>query len=225
MILFALLAGLAIGSFLNVVIIRGAKGERLGGRSRCESCLKTLSFRELIPLVSFFLQKGRCLNCRAPLSWQYPAVEAGTAFLYGLSTWMFSRGFIGFLELIELIVGISAAIVIIVSDFRYQIIPSVPVIILSLLGLGIGFSRKTLLADFSFALGIAAFFTLLWLISRGRWIGLGDAELAFAVSLIVGYPLSLVALLFGSAEQSVLSLFYLGENSSQIKFLLGHLLF
>ncbi|HMB17613.1 MAG TPA: prepilin peptidase [Candidatus Paceibacterota bacterium] len=78
--------GLIVGSFLNVVSLRYEPGSSvfsfdvLKGRSRCPHCDKTLRWFELIPLVSFFIQRGRCRGCGHKISWQYPVVE----FLSGL---------------------------------------------------------------------------------------------------------------------------------------------
>ena len=75
------LLGLAVGSFLNVVIFRYSPSEnlfslkRLWGRSECRACKKTLAWYELIPLISFFVQRGKCRVCKTRLSWQYPFVE------------------------------------------------------------------------------------------------------------------------------------------------------
>jgi len=80
------LFGLAAGSFLNVVSLRFQPGQRLldlriiNGRSRCPHCQKTLRWYELIPLLSFIVQSGRCRSCGSRLSFQYPLVE----FLSGL---------------------------------------------------------------------------------------------------------------------------------------------
>jgi len=88
-ILFFLI-GLAIGSFLNVVVFRYFPEEsffcnlkKCDGRSRCMFCDKTLAWYELIPLVSFFAQIGRCRSCGSKISWQYPLVElaGGLSFL------------------------------------------------------------------------------------------------------------------------------------------------
>ncbi len=84
------LIGLAIGSFLNVLVFRYFPEESLfcnikkcNGRSKCLTCDKTLSWYELIPIVSFFAQLGRCRGCKSKISWQYPLVElaCGLAFL------------------------------------------------------------------------------------------------------------------------------------------------
>ena len=80
---FALLFvfGSAVGSFLNVVIMRYKPSEKLmdlrsiGGHSHCPACGKALSPFELIPLASFFFLGRKCGTCRAKISWQYPFVE------------------------------------------------------------------------------------------------------------------------------------------------------
>lgn len=82
------LFGLAIGSFLNVLSFRYRDGQFilsgrvLGGRSHCMSCGKALSWRELIPLLSFLAQGGRCRNCGHSLSFQYPLVEFLTGVVF-----------------------------------------------------------------------------------------------------------------------------------------------
>lgn len=74
--------GLAAGSFLNVVSLRYRPEKNvfnanvLGGRSRCPHCRTTLRWFELIPLLSFFIQLGRCRKCGHRLSIQYPLIEA-----------------------------------------------------------------------------------------------------------------------------------------------------
>jgi len=78
---FVFAFGLAVGSFLNVVILRLGKRSILG-RSQCPNCGRVLGWRELIPLASFFVQAGRCRGCGAPISRQYPFVEGLTATIF-----------------------------------------------------------------------------------------------------------------------------------------------
>jgi len=79
------LVGTAIGSFLNVAILRFDR-EPLTGRSKCPHCGKILGWQELVPIASFFAQRGRCRSCGARLSWQYPIVEICTGLLFLLVT-------------------------------------------------------------------------------------------------------------------------------------------
>lgn len=74
--------GTAVGSFLNVVVLRLDK-ESIRGRSHCPHCGKNLEWFELVPILSFFAQRGKCRSCGVRLSWQYPVVEflSGVAFL------------------------------------------------------------------------------------------------------------------------------------------------
>src|SRR3989344_2772978 len=67
--------GLIIGSFLNVVVFRFNTQRSFGGRSGCMTCQNKLSWSELVPLLSFFVLRGRCRNCKAKISIQYPIVE------------------------------------------------------------------------------------------------------------------------------------------------------
>lgn len=91
-LLFALLLGLAVGSFLNVVIHRLPKGEGLGGRSRCPHCGHTLSPSDLVPVLSYLALRGRCRYCKAPISPRYPLVEGLTGGLFLLTALYFPPG-------------------------------------------------------------------------------------------------------------------------------------
>jgi prepilin signal peptidase PulO-like enzyme (type II secretory pathway) len=83
------LIGLAIGSFLNVLVFRYFPDESLfcnvkkcNGRSKCMACDRTLRWYELIPIVSFFAQLGRCRGCKSKISWQYPLMELACGFVF-----------------------------------------------------------------------------------------------------------------------------------------------
>ena len=85
------LLGLAVGSFLNVVIYRVPRGESIvSPRSACPSCGAPIRERDNIPVVSWLVLHGRCRDCQAPISPRYPLVEllcaalfAGTAARFG----------------------------------------------------------------------------------------------------------------------------------------------
>ena len=74
----AAVLGLVMGSALNCLAMRIVAGERWSGNSRsaCPKCGHTLSALELIPLVSWLIQGGKCRHCKAPISIRYPLTEA-----------------------------------------------------------------------------------------------------------------------------------------------------
>lgn len=74
------LLGAIVGSFLATLLIRWPRGESaLGGRSRCDGCGATLAARELVPLLSFVMARGRCRRCGAPIDRRQPAMELAAA--------------------------------------------------------------------------------------------------------------------------------------------------
>ncbi|MBI2056020.1 MAG: prepilin peptidase [Candidatus Sungbacteria bacterium] len=231
------LFGLTIGSFLNVLILRKSVKKSLFGRSSCRGCKKHLSPIELIPVISFLIQKGRCRTCGIALSWQYPIVEFTTAalfiivFVLFLPQFAFDARSLGIFTLLG--IGVSAAVVAFVYDLRYTIIPDYTVIILFLLGIvatavrsdiiitPIAF-QNSFIIDWIAALLISGFFTSLWFFSRGTWMGLGDAKLILATSLILGFPASLIAFIFafwlGAAVSIALMVFAKAGVKSLIPF-------
>lgn len=202
MILFILVFGLAIGSFLNVVIdrlnlstIRGV----LGGRSHCDHCKKTLGWYDLIPLLSFVVLGGKCRYCHSHISWQYPLVEGATGIVFGM--WYVVWGMGGIWGLLYYLFISSALIVIFVSDLKYQIIPDqivYPAIVLALIYNLFFYSLPTevfwgyLLAGF----GAAGFFWLLYFLTSKRGMGFGDVKLAALMGLFLGFPKIVVAFYF-----------------------------
>jgi len=89
LIVFAFVLGAVIGSFLNVVIYRvPARKSVVYPPSSCPSCGHRLGPAELVPIVSWALQRGRCKHCGASVSARYPAVEALTGLLFALAAWL-----------------------------------------------------------------------------------------------------------------------------------------
>lgn len=216
--------GLVIGSFLNVVILRSHAGESfIKGRSHCPHCRHELSWPELVPVVSFLRQYGKCLSCGMRISWQYPAVElaAGISFVFAYNIWAQNL-----YSLLSFWLAISAGIVILVSDIRSKIIPNGAVLTLllaSFLRILAGFNGWTLIFyDILSAFLIALFFFALWFFSRGTWMGFGDAKLILATSLFTGFPASIAAFLFafwsGGIFGIILLISHRGGLKSQIPF-------
>lgn len=192
---FFFIFGAVVGSFLNVVILRYHTGRGVTGRSRCHSCGRTLRAHELVPIVSFLAQRGRCSTCGTRISWQYPVVEFLTGLLFFAVHLKFFPLFpspVYILHTSYFLVVVSLLVVIAVYDLRHKIVPDPFVfafIALSFLwGAGMFFSGS-LAAPLSWLLAgpvCAAPFALLWAASRGRWMGFGDAKLAWGVGWFLG---------------------------------------
>lgn len=234
-ILFPFIFGLFAGSFLNAVIYRlpspalrqaglRSAGSVARGRSHCPKCGKVLSWYELVPVISFLIQQGRCLGCKKNISLQYPLVELATGILFALVIFNYQLSIINFQFLISLAITwaiISGLIVIFVYDLRHYIIPDkilFPLILVALFAKAFNFwtldhwkltenwSLVRQLADVNFEFLIAALlvgvltalpFALLHFASRGRWMGFGDVKFAFFMGVLLGWPNILLALFLG----------------------------
>jgi len=143
--------GLGIGSFLNVVIWRYKPGRSvfdikpLKGRSHCPYCRKKLKWFELIPLISFFAQGGRCRSCKHKLSAQYPIVEflSGAIFVgvpyflinfYNLENTLADKTLLFILFALWVLVFLTWLLVSVI-DWRHYLIPNGLNVMLATLGL------------------------------------------------------------------------------------------
>lgn len=208
-ILLLILFGLAIGSFLNVVIYRTVYGESfMAGRSKCPHCKHQITWYDNIPIVSYILLRGHCRNCRKPISLRYPAVELITAALF---VWWYLIGS-AFFQLTEqplayiqkgfwLVVGVCL-ITIFFTDLLYQVIPDGAVYFLTAVALlyRVALVLKNIMqpADFfSMLLGAAGaslFFFILWVLTKRKGLGFGDVKFAFPMGVLLGFPGILVGM-------------------------------
>jgi prepilin signal peptidase PulO-like enzyme (type II secretory pathway) len=189
--------GLIIGSFLNVVVIRHNTGRSLQGFSGCMSCGHRLKSKELIPVLSWVFQKGVCVYCGVRITKQYPIVELITSALFVL----IGIAYLGFWVTVLSLIFISLLICIVVYDIRHTIIPNFWVYIL----VAIAFILRSVAEPFLtfsdvFFIAfqgpvVAAPLALLWVLTRGRGIGLGDAKLALAAGWLLGISQGLVAVM------------------------------
>lgn len=124
--LFVAMFGAIIGSFLNVVIHRLPREESIVfPNSRCPSCSALIGPMDNIPLLSYAILRGRCRNCRAVISWRYPAVELMTALLYAgvFLIDVYLRGGLTYTILFDL-VFVSALVALIFIDAEHMLLPN-----------------------------------------------------------------------------------------------------
>ncbi|WP_263118061.1 A24 family peptidase [Cellulomonas sp. RIT-PI-Y] len=127
----AVVIGLAIGSFLNVVVHRVPRSESVVPRSACPRCGRPIRGRDNIPVLSWLLLRGRCRDCRAPISRRYPLVEAGTGVCFGLVAWWTGASWL--LPALLFLVAVSIALALI--DLDVHRLPDV--IVLPAVGVGL----------------------------------------------------------------------------------------
>jgi prepilin signal peptidase PulO-like enzyme (type II secretory pathway) len=201
--------GTIIGSFLNVVLYRYNTGRGIGGRSHCFSCRRKLTAIDLVPVFSYIFLRGRCRHCKSKISPQYLAVELLTGVLFAgafvIDSSLFSVGSPMFLyELVYHFIVMSFLVLIIVYDMKHKIIPDAfayGFAFVAVLHLFIGINPA---GNIQFlhpggwemlAGAMLAFpFYFLWLVSGGRWMGLGDAKLALGIGWFLGLSAGISAI-------------------------------
>ena len=217
-IVFVALLGLAIGSFLNVLIIRIPKRESiLFPSSHCQKCNRKLKWWHNIPLLSWLILRGKCHYCKEPIHIQYPLVELLTALIFVA---IFLK--IGFsLYSLDIAIVFSLLLALSVIDLRFKAVPDSINLAAATLAL---FSSNDLLTNLQNALLVAGALSMLrFLVSyyvskkeelllqkeckRAPWIkvyypkyimieamGEGDIIVGFTIGALLGIKLSLVAL-------------------------------
>lgn len=207
-LLMIFLFGTFVGSFLNVVAYRFNTGRTLGGRSHCPHCAKTLGPHELIPVVSYCIQGGKCRNCKGSISPQYPIVELATGILFVLIFTKFQFFLFTFYQYFVLLAAFFGLIftillVIFIYDMRHQIIPNslvypfialsffAPFVLSNTMAVPYSWSLMTFISGPLVALPLF----LLWAVSKGRWLGFGDVKLATGMGYLLGVSSGYAALM------------------------------
>ena len=189
-VVFSAVLGLAIGSFLNVVIWRVPRKESVvRPPSHCPQCETPISPRDNVPVLSWLFLSGKCRHCKNPIPVRYPLVEAGCGVLFLVVAARFGASW----ELPAYLVLTAALLAISIIDLEHFIVPDritapLTVSALALLGLaalaegdGWRFGRTLL--------GGVAFFAFLLLLNilYPKGMGMGDVKLAFSLGLYLGW--------------------------------------
>ena len=211
--IYIFIIGTIMGSFFNVVAHRLSNNESIiKPGSHCESCQHLLKWYELIPIISFLIQGGRCRQCHIKLSWWYPLIEIITGLFYLFSYLYFGLSPDFFISLV-----ISSVLVITcITDFNYLIILDEPLVIGSILIIIITLITSglvdTLIAILS---GLLLFFFMLLVKILGdkafkrESLGGGDIKLSFFIGLSLGYKLAFVNLVLASLLTLPIAFYYL----------------
>jgi leader peptidase (prepilin peptidase)/N-methyltransferase len=229
-LLFTVLIGLAIGSFLNVCISRIPLDESIvSPRSRCPRCRTPITNRDNIPVLSYLLLGGRCRKCKQRISVRYPFIEALTATVSGLIYLKFDLG----IEWLVYFLFCAALIVLAFIDADHRILPDVitlnglwiglaisifiwlpgPLLAHLLQGLGVVDFGPRFVSIASSLIGAAVGAGLLWFVREAYFrvrgvegMGFGDVKMMAMVGAFVGTALTLFTILVGSVVGSIIGL-------------------
>jgi leader peptidase (prepilin peptidase)/N-methyltransferase len=184
------LLGLAIGSFLNVIVWRVPRGESvLRPASRCPRCEAPIRPRDNVPVLSWLVLRGRCRACSAPISVRYPLVEAATAGLFAALA--VKIGPHAVLPAYLYLGAVAVALALIDLDVRRLpnaiVLPSyaVALVLLGLAAMVDGQANPLLRALFGMVAYYGVFFLLAFAYPAG--MGFGDVKLAGVLGLYLGY--------------------------------------
>jgi len=217
----SIIFGGMIGSFLNVCICRLPKEESIvWPGSHCPHCRKPIRFYDNIPLVSYFLLRGKCRYCKGPISLQYAVVEGITALssLFLTMKFGFSVSFLFYFAFA------SALTVVTVIDLHHQIIPDV----ISLPGIGVGLLASLLIPEITFwnsligiLLGGGSLFLVAtlyqWLFKR-EGMGGGDVKLLAMIGAFLGWKAVILTILLSSLIGSITGILIMVLKGKNFKY-------
>lgn len=220
--------GLCLGSFVNALVYRlheqskkSGKSKKLSvinGRSICVHCGHVLSWKDLIPVISWLSLKGRCRYCGKPVSWRYPAVELAVAGLFIVS-YLFWPGSeaplasldsaVNFIAWLAILTGFTALFI---YDLNWMLLPNriiYPLMALAavLAVLNIFWADNAVQASYDTLMGIliaGGVFYLLFQVSNGRWIGGGDVKLGLTIGLVLADPFKAFLMLMAASTLGTL---------------------
>jgi prepilin signal peptidase PulO-like enzyme (type II secretory pathway) len=216
--------GLIFGSFASLIIHRVHNHERgiWLGRSKCPKCSHKLGAMDLIPLFSFLICGTKCRYCKKPISFFYPLLELVMGSAFVLTAFL-----TGMLQVTLLIFYLFITFIFVVLafyDFLYKEVPDeivLPSFVISFVfgGLAKIYSYESLLIGVAVP---AVFFGVLFLGSKGRWLGGGDIRIGALMGALLGWPNILTGLFLGYIFGAIYSLAGLASKKltrkSQIPF-------
>lgn len=238
-----------MGSFVGAMTWRMHQHlDWVKGRSECEHCHHRLAVVDLIPLVSYLTLRGKCRYCHKPIGCTTFCLELGTGLAFLLSAIMWPTAMAGrwispayalsgLDVMTSLILGLWLVAVTIMAalfvyDYRWHLLPNK--LVFPLIGVGLVYSGLSYLGlqqvgitDWLINVGlgllpVSGIYGLLYLVSRGRWIGLGDVKLGLAIGCLVPWWGGIVVLFLANLLGSLVAIpgliRHLVKPNSQIAF-------
>jgi leader peptidase (prepilin peptidase) / N-methyltransferase len=216
---FAFVLGACMGSFANVVIYRMPDGLSIMGRSYCHKCNKQIAWYDNIPLLSYFLLRGRCANCQARFSIRYPAVEFIMAILFAVVVYQYDLTWTTVEYLIFTFGLVTASFI----DYDHMILPdefTLGGLALALIGAALNPEREFLEAIYGllFGGGILWLVAYVYYIFTGReGLGGGDIKLLAWMGCLLGWQAIPFIILSSSVIGSIVGIIISKKSEAGLK--------
>ena len=202
MIVVAVLFGLVVGSFLNVVIHRvPLRQSVVWPSSRCPNCEAPIKSFDNVPLLSYLLLRGKCRSCGTPISPRYPLVEVLTGVLFGIAAYRYGLS----LEFVSAIILIGVLVVLAGTDLEYRLLPNAIVFPATIVGLvlSVALEPSRWWVYLVSTVGVAgALFALA--IARPGGMGMGDVKMGGMLGAFLGLY-ALLAVFLGALLGAILA--------------------
>jgi leader peptidase (prepilin peptidase) / N-methyltransferase len=224
--IFCFLFGIVIGSFLNVCIVRIPEGMSIvSPASRCPRCETPIKPHDNIPVLGWFLLKGKCRNCHLPISPMYPLIEFITGALFVVTYYWFGISVLA----LKVVFFVCLLVVLIVTDLRVRLLPDA----INWFGFGVGLAFATRIPPGGFAgiwlrpRHVPAVFTNLLdallgailgsmlllgaatayrLVRKREGMGMGDVKMMAMVGTFLGVKGTFLTILIGTLMGSIIGL-------------------
>jgi leader peptidase (prepilin peptidase)/N-methyltransferase len=189
LLIWPLVLGSAFGSFLNVVVYRLPRGINLLRTSQCPGCNAKIASRDNVPILGWLWLRGRCRNCKEPISIRYPIVEFTTMAIFLLLAWRYGRD--GSAELLALLEGRASwgqAGGLRVIGFTFDVLSGCFLLASCLIGWdGRTMPRTVWLGYLLLAVGVVSFLPLLGPLPLGNRVGLLPGVIGFGAGGLVAW--------------------------------------
>lgn len=218
-VFYAFAIGACLGSFANVIIYRLPAGNSLMGRSACQKCGHIVAWFHNIPMISYFLLKGKCAHCKEKFSIRYPLVEFIMAILFVLVVYQYGVTWTT-LEYLIMVFGLVTGSFI---DYDHMILPdeiTLGGLVLGLIGAAVNPERAFMEAVLGvlFGGGILWAVAYIYFLFTGReGLGGGDIKLLAWLGALLGWKAIPFIILSSSIVGSVVGLISSKKNQGNLK--------
>jgi leader peptidase (prepilin peptidase)/N-methyltransferase len=209
---FGFIGGAVTGSFLSVVAHRVPRGESIvGPRSRCAGCGAQIAAYDNIPILSWFLLRGRCRHCDERISIRYPLIEIATGLLFALTVLVLHD------EPAQLVLGlvfVATLAAITLTDLELRLIPNKILLVSAVAGVALVVALDpSSLSERAIATAAAGGLLFAIAFAYPRGMGMGDVKLAAVMGLYLGRAVA-PALLIGFAAGSIFGLALIARHGA-----------